>query len=327
LPAVIADNLLEDKDSPIAPVLSILLTKLWQLSQKEDYAEFSVLQYQNLRKEGILMEDFFHQQMEKIRAWRPKYEESGLALDVLNVHTTALGTADSRALEELRQRYEHQEEAINELLGQFKDLYLLSDAGKDQTGLAHDTLAPIVIREARESDKSGQRALRILNGKVNDFVQDKTLLLDEADLGFVEAGKEGMRLWSEMERELVDLSIEKRTKNRKQRRIRRVLATTAVTFILVLGVVSVFSLIKQEVAQSEKGLTDLISLEHRVEDIQAIEGCPDDVLIEMKTIIKRFTSGSIISRVFIDNSPFNLSFAADFKNYKIRNKGRKIASC
>jgi hypothetical protein len=304
LPAVIADNLLEDKDSPIAPVLSILLTKLWQLSQKEDYGEFSVLQYQDLRKEGILMEDFFHQQMEKIRVWRPKYEESGLALDVLNVHTTALGTADSRALEELRQRYEHQGEAINQLLGQFKDLYLLSDAGKDQTGLAHDTLAPIVIREARESDKSGQRALRILNGKVNDFVQDKTLLLDEADLSFVEAGKEGMRLWSEMERELVDLSIKKRTKNRKQRRIRQVLATTAVTFILVLGAVSVFSLIKQEVAQSEKGLTDLISLEHRVEDIQAIEGCPNDVLIDMKTIIDRFTSGSIISRVFIDNSPF-----------------------
>ncbi len=97
LPAVIADNLLEDKDSPIAPVLSILLTKLWQLSQKEDYGEFTVMQYQDLRKEGILMEDFFHQQMEKIRAWRPKYEESGLALDVLNVHTTALGTADSRA--------------------------------------------------------------------------------------------------------------------------------------------------------------------------------------------------------------------------------------
>ncbi len=207
-------------------------------------------------------------------------------------------------MSELRNRYEHKEEAINELLGQFKDLYLLSDAGKEQTGLAHDTLAPIVIREARESDKSGQRALRILNGKVNDFAKDKTLLLDEADLEFVETGKEGMRLWTEMEQELVSLSDERRSKNRRQRKVRRILGTTAVAFILILGVVSVFSLIKQEMAQSEKGLTDLIALEHRVEDIQSIEGCPDEVLAEMKTIIDRFTSGNIISSFFIDNSQF-----------------------
>jgi len=199
LPVIIADNLLEDKDSPIAPVLSILLTKLWKLSQEEETGKFTVNQYTELRKEGILMDDFFQQQMDKIRAWRPDYEESGLALDVLNVHTTALGTAGSQGVEELRARYEHQKDAIDELLAKFKDLYLLSDAGKAQTGLAHDTLAPIVIRDARESDKSGQRAFRILTGKINDFKQDKNFVLDEMDLEFVEKGKNGMRLWTEME--------------------------------------------------------------------------------------------------------------------------------
>jgi hypothetical protein len=249
LPAVIADDLLEDKDSPIAPVLSILLTKLWTLAETEGSTTISVAQYQTLKKEGILMEDFFHQQMVKLKDWQPSIEKSGLALDVLNFHITALGTAGSQSVERLRERYEHQAGEINALLDQFKQLYLLTDAGTAQTGLAHDTLAPIVIKEIRESDKSGQRALRILSSKVNDFQENNSLLLDETDLSFVEEGKDGMRLWSEMEVKLIQLSRAKRDKNQKQRKIRNILGIVAIAFIIGLGILSAFESIQANKAK------------------------------------------------------------------------------
>jgi hypothetical protein len=249
LPAVIADDLLEDKDSPIAPVLSILLTKLWTLAKTEESSTLSVAQYQQLKKEGILMKDFFHQQMEKLKEWQPNIEKSGLALDVLNFHITALGTAGSQSVEQLRQRYNHKVNEIDSLLDKFKQLYLLTDAGTAQTGLAHDTLAPIVIKEIRESDKSGQRALRILSSKVNDFKQNDSLILDETDLAFVEDGKNGMRLWSEVEKELIKRSTERRTKNQKQRKIRNILGIVAIAFIVGLGVFSIFEAKK---AKNEK---------------------------------------------------------------------------
>ena len=116
LSSVIADDLLEDYDSPIAPVLSILLTKLWDLAKKENAPTISVLQYQELKEDGILMEDFFLQQMERLHEWSPEIEESGLALDVLNFHTTELGTADSQSVEKIQSRYKHQADQIDSLI-------------------------------------------------------------------------------------------------------------------------------------------------------------------------------------------------------------------
>lgn len=233
LPAIIADDLLEDKNSPIAPVLSILLTKMWRLAQAESTSILSVAQYQRLKKEGILMEDFFHQQMEALQSDSRlrSLEASGLALDVLNFHTTVLGTAGSQSIERLRTRYEHQAAAIDGLLTKFKDLYLLTDAGTSQTGLAHDTLAPIIIKETRTSDKMGQRALRVLESKLNEYVEDRSNILDDRDLRLVEEGKNGMRLWSKTEAELVKASQARRA---KQRALRRNLMLTAVAAVLVI---------------------------------------------------------------------------------------------
>ena len=326
LAAIIADNMLEDKDSPIAPVLSILLTKLWNLSQEEGYGEFTVNQYQELRKQGILMDDFFEQQMDRIRAWRPEYEDSGLALDVLSVHTTALGTAGSRDVDELRQRYEHQKEAIDELLAKFKDLYLLSDAGRNQTGLAHDTLAPIIIRESRESDKSGQRAMRILNGKINDFEKDNTHLLDETDLSFVEAGENGMRLWTEMEQQLVNLSGERRDKIKRQRKIRLIVGTIAVVIIMFMGVVAMISLVGQTVAQAQEKLIKLEELERRVQNISQVESCPTGLIDEAFGILNKFDKNNLLTRISVSDEKLN-EFEEYEKTFKEIVKDKRMDGC
>lgn len=233
LPEIIADRLLSDKDSSVAPVLQILLTKMWRLTDQEDYRYFSVDLYTRLDKEGILLDDFFHQQMERIRAWDEETESSGLALDVLNFHTSAMGTANTRLEEELRERYGHQHTVVDPLTDKFKELYLLSDRAAGATGLAHDTLAPLVQNEYRNSDRTGQRAARILESKVIDFNENKKILLDKADLSMVEAGQHVMRAWSPQEDELVALSRKRRNRNSMIRT--GIMAAGVVLALAILG--------------------------------------------------------------------------------------------
>ena len=239
---VIADDLLEDKKSSIAPVLQIILTKLWQLEDGKDHRHFSIEQYQNLRKEGILLDDFFHQQMAKIAAWEQEIghlaASSGLALDVLNGHTTELGTATSQSLEAIRQKYQHQTEVLEKLMIQFQDLYLLAGIGNHQTILAHDTLAPIVQKEIRDSDKPGQRALRILHAKMADYeLYPSRTFIDATDLQVVENGAAGMRLWTEKEAALIKQSQELREKRARQDRLNTQLKTGGSAIIAMLAVV------------------------------------------------------------------------------------------
>ena len=245
LPVIIADDLLEDKNSPIAPVLQIILTKLWQQQEGQDKRAFRTDDYQQLKKKGILLDDFFHQQMAYIRAWEEEIqhqvESSGLALDVLHYHTTALGTAESRSLETLRTHYQHQGDILDQLIGQLQSLYLLAGLGKEQTALAHDTLAPIIQKEIRDSDKPGQRALRILTAKMADYeISPERTYIDEEDLALVEAGAGGMRIWTSKEKELVEKSRERRRKLVAERRRNRRIKIGGVAVVFLLAIIATF---------------------------------------------------------------------------------------
>lgn len=171
LAEIIADDLLEDPGSSIAPVLQIILGKLWRTATEQDGddpARFTVAAYQALKKEGVTMGEFFAQQLAKLRTEHPAYVRSGLALDLLQAHTTDLGTAGSCRQDDLLARYDLAEASIATLLQSLQDLSLLNRLDAETTILAHDTLAPVVIREYNLSDAPGQRAARILQNKVSD---------------------------------------------------------------------------------------------------------------------------------------------------------------
>lgn len=243
LPSVMADNLLLDKDSAIAPVLQIILTKLWQQQEANEQRLFSIGDYQQLQEDGILLGDFFKQQMTRIKAWeeviQQKVETSGLALDLLNFHTTALGTAESRSLEDLRRQYNHKNEILEELIQQFKELYLLTDIGKDRTGLAHDTLAPIVQKEINDSDKPGQRALRIIQTKVIDYQRNPhEVVIDPDDLALVEEGADGMRIWMPKEKELIEKSRAYRAELERIRILNRRIKTGLSIGVAIFAVIA-----------------------------------------------------------------------------------------
>ncbi|MEL6250694.1 MAG: CHAT domain-containing protein [Bacteroidota bacterium] len=216
LPTIIADDLLVDSHSSIAPVLQILLTKMWDLTEAKEKRHFSVENYNRLLKEGILLDDFFEQQTQKIRLLHPDAESSGLIIDLLNHHTTDFSTAKSRDLEELRKRYLHREDVLEIILKELKKLYLLTDIG-GKTTLAHDTLAPLVQKEFKESDRPGQRATRILESKLPTYEQKEHVYLDADDLELVEQGKAGMRFWVKKEEELIERSRVRKAKLEKER--------------------------------------------------------------------------------------------------------------
>jgi hypothetical protein len=249
LPSVIADDLLEDRDSPIAPILQILLTKMWNIVEPDEYRSFTLGMYQNLKREGLLMGDFLDQQLEDLRETHEDLVESGLALDFLYFHTTELGTAASKPGEELRERYHHHEADVNELVVRLKQLYLLADAGSDMTALAHDTLAPLVQQRFRNSDLPGQRAARIMENKVVEYKNDPSTTLDRADLAIVEEGVHGTKAWGETEEALIAASRARRRRELRNRRRLRVGAVVAAAVIALFGVVAV---IQSQIAQKEK---------------------------------------------------------------------------
>jgi WD40 repeat protein len=236
LAETIASDLLTDSDTPVAPVLQIIMTKLWE--NKDPDLEFTLKKYLQLKEDGIFLGDFFKQQMEKLSTWEKQkgwdVESSGLALDILNSHTTDLGFANSRSMADLKNNYQHREDVLEDLVKQFKSLYLLTDVGDKVNALAHDTLAPVVQQEVKNSDKPGQKALRILVGKIANYKRNTVqTFIDEDDLALVEQGKSGMRLWMEEEPDLIRKSQNRRVKLHRQRRY-------AWFSLLFLGVLAVW---------------------------------------------------------------------------------------
>ena len=239
LPSIIADDLSSDQQSAIAPILQILLTKMWQLSLQGEKRLFSVEIYRQLQKEGILLDDFFEQQITKLKQWSPELEASGLVMDLLNFHSTDFGTAGSRNLAEVTERYQHREEILHDLMGKLKELYLLTESGGSTT-LAHDTLAPLVQNEFKHSDRPGQRAYRILENKAALYDFNPEVVIDEDDLELVEKGKSGMRLWALKETELIAKSRQRKAEleaeRLRNRRFKQFAVAALALFALVVSV-------------------------------------------------------------------------------------------
>jgi hypothetical protein len=254
LPGIVADDLLQDKDSSIAPVLQILLTKMWQLTEHDDHREFTVDKYQELDSEGLLLEDFFSQQIQKLAQKNPEVDQSGLALDILYFHTTPLGTSDVCTIVELNERYKHRDD-LDQVLHILQELYLLAQYRPGVTGLAHDTLGPLIQKYFINSLRAGQRATRIMQNKIGDFEKDNRIFLDKTDLAIVEAGLLGMHYLSDTEKKLVRRSRKKRSWRQFWRY--STLAIFAVTFV----VIAILGRMNERNAQKARRQADSLQVE------------------------------------------------------------------
>ncbi|MCU0389983.1 MAG: hypothetical protein MUE81_02600 [Thermoflexibacter sp.] len=241
LPEILADDLLEDQDSAIAPLLQMILTKLWKSCEHQDRKIFTIQKYQDLRREGLLMQDFVEEQLVKMREWNAKAEESGLVLDVLMQHTTRFGTAGTQDIEELKKLYAHKSKTVISIIDKAKESYLLVDLGK-HSALAHDALAPIIQEKYRKSMYPAQRAMRLLENKIANFnPQDKnSSVMDERELGVVVDGGKGMRLWTEAEMQFIEASKAKVAINKRNRRLRFIAGVIGIALLVVALFISLY---------------------------------------------------------------------------------------
>ncbi|MFH6942752.1 CHAT domain-containing protein [Flavobacterium sp. FlaQc-50] len=237
----IADDLSKDIDSPVAPILQILLTKLWEKSTLENNSRFfSKKTYYNLKDNGLALGDFINEQIIEISEWNSDIVESGLLLDILYFHTTPLGTSASHELESILDRYDNGS-FIKKIIQKCKDCYLLSedkDSGQ-YISLAHDTLGPIIRAMFESSVKDGQKATRILKNQETYLINDQDItVLNTRDLETVEKGSKGMRKWNDREIELVIKSQKERSWAIRQKKIRNIVLGCTVIGISILSIIS-----------------------------------------------------------------------------------------
>lgn len=238
LSEIIADDLLADEESNIAPTLQILLSKLWRKVKARSHRCFTLEDYNQLRKDGLLLEDHFEQQLEQIGTLKPWGEEaknSGLLLDILQAHTTPMGTAQSISVAELQRLYPHIDH-LTQLIEALKNRYLLINVFDNETSnlksrstrLSHDTLAALVRKRFDNSVLPGQRARRLLDSRKEDWYEhddEGNLRHDEqghclvkktgpalgrSDLKVAEKGRYGTRVWDAVEKRLIHKSQRRR---------------------------------------------------------------------------------------------------------------------
>ncbi len=242
----IANELSRDTRAAIAPMLQILLTRMWERTEPapihaggRTVRHFTLTLYEELRREGLALRSFVDRQLQALRTTHAEHCDSGLVLDFLFRHTTSKGTAAVCGQKMLRDMYAHQREAVPVIVERCVGLYLLLRVGEQEAGgsagvagtrLAHDTLAPIIMERHRASKAPGQVAARLLDvrlGMGNSVGRRR--LLDAQDLEHVEAARDGMRVWTDQERALVAQS---------RRRRRRDAWLQRGTVLLILGLMA-----------------------------------------------------------------------------------------
>ncbi|MDH3244278.1 MAG: CHAT domain-containing protein, partial [Saprospiraceae bacterium] len=238
----IAYDLQRGENLLIAPVLQVLLSKMWdEVRNGEKEPFFSLETYQRLRNEGILLDDFLKERIENVRAIYPDEVNSGLVYDILMFHVDSKGASQSRLVDELLARYGHVGSKLRSIVSELENQYLLvtleSAAGIRHSLLAHDVLAPLIRHSYEESDYDGQRARRILNHRLEDWLnKGSEFLLSKIDLRVVLAGQLGMGVLSEDELRFIAAS---RKKNRKKKAIRIVQWSLLAVALLVIAGLSI----------------------------------------------------------------------------------------
>jgi hypothetical protein len=283
LPANIADDLLRDPHSPISPVLSIILTRLWEDAKRQPAGaqRLSKQTYDVYMRNKVNLRTFLHGQIAVVAKERPADESSGLINDLLYRHTTDQSTAKAMPWQELHAMYSHLEPTADsqspyllgliDALGRHALLYQIErkNVTNEQAGdelnpvirLAHDTLAPLVRSLYETSIKPGQRAERILRGRVQDWDPKRPTeaLIEPGDLTIVESGLAGMRKLTDTERHLLDASMVRRNRNQTVRRILQGLALTMTC--LIIGFAITIYLLYQ---RAEEGRTSALNAQYEV---------------------------------------------------------------
>ncbi|MGB4846622.1 MAG: AAA family ATPase, partial [Saprospiraceae bacterium] len=190
-PTTLCGDLSDGDYTLVAPYLQVILSDLWTSAVLENAQapSFTMRSYQQGILSGEIMDRFLNQQLASLKEWKKEPVQSGLALDLLYRHTSALGKSEILEAAKRKLIYGDREEIVNNLIRKCKELFLLTSAHSDGTNLGHNLLALVVIRQYSISLSPGQQAARILSAKTGETAEPgKNSWLNETELDAVEKG-------------------------------------------------------------------------------------------------------------------------------------------
>lgn len=249
LPELIADEILRDEVSNVAPALQVLLTKLWNLTRHNNPNSSYIseeLFKKYIKNTGVFLAEFVDEQFKILRKRNLKWVNTGLSIDILKNFVTKHKTSASHPRKNILALYAHID-GIDSLITELKDLYLLTEdinpENDNNLRLGHDSLAQLIDNKYHSSNFPGQKARIILENRLKNSERDSegNLIynpLDKIDLEIVEKGQYGMRVLTTSEKELIRLSREKKRKEEKRRKVLRLIAIVSIAVIVFLGVFS-----------------------------------------------------------------------------------------
>jgi energy-coupling factor transporter ATP-binding protein EcfA2 len=207
VPLAIAQSVLSDEESHVGPLLQVILRKMWDKVENKKPRIFSKELLEEVKSKSLI--SFLYDQIFSVRE-RFKVEVlSGLVLDALYFFTTPRGTSALNSKESVKNNYSYPN--ILHLITELKNKYLLTelkgeDADAEVIRLAHDSLAPLIRELYAQSNLPGQRASRLLESKSGDIKADFEVEFSKPDIGILDAGKNGMRKWTDKENEVIEKS-------------------------------------------------------------------------------------------------------------------------
>ena len=243
----IADDLLIDKQSNIAPTLQIILSRLWDRVVHQHERIWDEPLYLEEKQSGLLLENHLSLQLDDIadkESWGKEAKENGLLLDVLHAHTTKQGTSGLLTREAYEKLYSHIHYRTA-LLKALKDRYLIIEPQTNilhdqqkETRLAHDTLAQLIKTNVEKSELAGQKARKALDNRKINWKKENDkysgVALDAYDLKMVLKGQFGTTNW---ENDALEEAIINRSKKQRGFRFLRnfLLSGSAVAIVAFLS--------------------------------------------------------------------------------------------
>jgi len=184
---LLRENRIDNKTSPVAPVLQILLKKMWErcseISEREKLFGYALFKEIG----GITWLDDFLQ--EKLNTLNEDSYAKGLVLGILFRFTTNTNSTNFINLNDIKKIYHHQEELVSGLFASLEKHKLIIKTGTEGQifRLIHDSLAISIRSKYNKSNYSGQVALRILENLHGEYLRREELKIIEIGIPEIRA--------------------------------------------------------------------------------------------------------------------------------------------
>ncbi|MDQ3015423.1 MAG: hypothetical protein M3R25_01680 [Bacteroidota bacterium] len=242
-PSALASDLHEGDPTLVAPYLQLYLSQFWTTAIRENQQAPAVTYrtYQKASQSGEIPDQFLTAQLEKLKSWNTDVVNSGLALDILYQHTSAIGKSNFLPAVQRNEFFNYKNLLVRVVVTNCKELFLLTGNITSGTDLGHNLLAMVVIRQYSASLNPGQQASRILNSITPDQNDSGfSSWLNEKDLETVEQGIVGMRSLTPTEKSYVDYSRAKKQQADQDKKRNKIIRLSLVSIVVAFAALAVW---------------------------------------------------------------------------------------